>query len=138
MPFAGIWFPYAEQRPFWELLAVGPGTEQTRSVFCPHQFVIMLEEYVMKMTLALTAGILAAGIYASTGGIASAQSDRTLGINCTVAGHIRCGENGGYRWRHRHWHHYAAYAYARDCRVVRQRVETSSGRVIYRSRQICD
>jgi len=69
----------------------------------------------MKMSLALTVSILAAAMYASTGGIASAQSDRTLGINCTVAGHIHCGENGGYRWRHRHWrHHYGAYAYARD------------------------
>lgn len=71
----------------------------------------------MKMSFALMVSILAAGIYASTEGIAFAQSDRTLGINCTVAGHIRCGENGGYRWRHRHWrHHYGAYtrAYARD------------------------
>ena len=30
------------------------------------------------------------------------------------------------------------YDYARDCRVVRERIETPSGRVIYRTRRDCD
>lgn len=38
-------------------------------------------------------------------------------------------------WRHRH--HWRG-AYASDCRVIRERIVTPSGRVIYRSRQICD
>ena len=41
-----------------------------------------------------------------------------------------------YGWRHRHYRwrdHYAS-----DCRVIRERIVTPSGRVIYRSRQICD
>src|SRR5262249_8510947 len=102
------------------------------------------EEHAMRMFLVLSVGVLAAGMFAATGKIAFAQSDRTLGINCTVAGHQHCGETGAirgrsYGWRHRYWRHYpGAYAYARDCRVVRQPVETASGRVIYRSRQICD
>jgi hypothetical protein len=97
----------------------------------------------MKMALALSVGVLAAGMFAATWTTASAQSDRTLGINCTVAGHEHCGEAGAiwgrsYGWRHHYSRHYpGAYAYARDCRVVRQRVETSRG-VIYRSRQVCD
>jgi hypothetical protein len=43
----------------------------------------------------------------------------------------------GYGWRHRHWRD--SYAFDRDdCRVIRERIETPSGRVIYRSRHICD
>jgi hypothetical protein len=38
---------------------------------------------------------------------ASAQSDRTLGISCTVAGHEHCGETGRLYGRHyRHYRHY--------------------------------
>ena len=92
----------------------------------------------MKITVAIGAAILAAGVFAGTGGTASAQSDRTLSINCTVAGHEHCGENGSYGWRHRHWRHrYGAYAYAGNCRVTRHRFETPSGREIYRTRRIC-
>lgn len=40
-----------------------------------------------------------------------------------------------YSWRHRH--HWRSH-YASDCRVIRERVETPSGRVIHRTRKICD
>ncbi len=70
----------------------------------------------MKLTLWINAATLAAGLLAGSADIASAQSDRTLGVNCTVAGHVYCGENGpiwgsGYRWHHRyyrHWRHHMA------------------------------
>jgi hypothetical protein len=39
-------------------------------------------------------------------------------------------------YRHRYWHD--DYAYARDCRVIRERIETPSGRIILRSRRVCD
>jgi hypothetical protein len=39
--------------------------------------------------------------------MAFAQSDKTLGISCTVAGHEHCGETGrGYGHRIRHYRHY--------------------------------
>jgi hypothetical protein len=42
-----------------------------------------------------------------------------------------------YSWRYRHWHRgYNAYARG-DCRVIRERIVTPYGRVIYRSREIC-
>lgn len=41
-------------------------------------------------------------------------------------------------WRHRHRGYRAAYAYGEDCRVIRSRTVTPSGRVIVRTRQICD
>jgi hypothetical protein len=42
-----------------------------------------------------------------------------------------------YGWRHHYWRD--SYAYDRDdCRVIRQRIIMPSGRVIYRTRQICD
>ncbi len=47
---------------------------------------------------------------------ASAQSDKTLGINCTVAGHVHCGENGRLGGR-AHLRGMRAYGAAR-CRVV--------------------
>jgi hypothetical protein len=69
----------------------------------------------MKFTLWISSLALAAGIAAGTAGIAAAQSDRTLGINCTVAGHAHCGESGPifgsrrlynfYGWHRWHRHH---------------------------------
>ena len=47
---------------------------------------------------------------------------------------------GPYRddgYRHRHWRG-DSYGYASECRVIRERTETPSGRVIVRSRRICD
>jgi hypothetical protein len=35
-------------------------------------------------------------------------------------------------------HYYDGYAYAGDCRVVRSRIRTYDGRVIVRTRRICD
>ena len=40
-----------------------------------------------------------------------------------------------YNWRHRHRYY---NDYASDCRVIRERIETPSGRVIYRTRKVCD
>ena len=48
---------------------------------------------------------------------------------------VRVGDPD-YGWRHRHWRD--SYAFDRDdCRLIRERIETPSGRVIYRSRHIC-
>jgi hypothetical protein len=47
--------------------------------------------------------------------------------------------DGPYRhryWHHRYWHN--DYAYARECRVIRERIETPSGRIIFKSRRVCD
>jgi hypothetical protein len=61
-----------------------------------------------KITLWISAAVLVAGLLASATKFASAQSDRTLGINCTVAGHAHCGETspigGPSYWHHRRRH----------------------------------
>jgi hypothetical protein len=73
----------------------------------------------MKLFLWLGAAVLAAGLLGS-GQIASAQADRTLGLNCTYAGHQHCGENGPIAGARRHGllmhrhrphphHHYVGY-----------------------------
>jgi hypothetical protein len=49
--------------------------------------------------------IVAAGSLAAASGPVFAQSDKTMGINCTVAGHVHCGENGRAWGGVRHWHH---------------------------------
>jgi len=41
--------------------------------------------------------------------------------------------DGGYR--HRYWND---YAYAGECRLIRERIETPSGRVVIKSRRVCD
>jgi hypothetical protein len=41
--------------------------------------------------------------------------------------------DGGYR--HRYWND---YAYAGECRLMRERIVTPSGRVIIQSRRVCD
>jgi hypothetical protein len=52
---------------------------------------------------ALAALTIGAGM--SWSDIASAQSDRTLGISCTVAGHEHCGETGRlFAHHYRHYH----------------------------------
>ena len=48
----------------------------------------------------------------------------------------RFGWDDGYRHR-RHYDGYYAYG-AADCRVIRERIETPSGRTIIKSRRICD
>lgn len=73
----------------------------------------------MKLTLLFGAVLLAAGLLVETGGLASAQADRTLGIGCTEAGHQHCGENGSvfgsrrlYAWyggHHHHWRRHRRY-----------------------------
>jgi len=73
----------------------------------------------MKLIVWFGAAVLAAGALLGSGQIAGAQADRTLGLNCTYAGHQHCGENGhivGSRRHgllmhpHRaHHHHYVRY-----------------------------
>jgi hypothetical protein len=55
----------------------------------------------------------------------------------THRGGVEFGVGPRYDWReHRRWHD--DYAYARDCRVTRERIVTPSGRVIYRTHRDCD
>jgi hypothetical protein len=61
----------------------------------------------MRKVLLAVVTALAAGTFLSWSDFASAQSDRTLGISCTVAGHEHCGETGRfYGHRYRHYRHY--------------------------------
>jgi hypothetical protein len=40
---------------------------------------------------------------------------------------------------HHHWRGaYGAYGYAGDCRTMRERIVTPSGRVIFRTHRVCD
>jgi hypothetical protein len=53
-------------------------------------------------------------------------------------GPFGAGVGPRYGWRDRH-HTDGYYAYgSADCRVVRERIETPSGRVIVKTRRICD
>ena len=70
----------------------------------------------MKLVSLLAATMLALGLL---GGTANAQSDRTLGIHCTVAGHEHCGENGRI-WGAAHWHH-RHYRHSRHVERMSQR-----------------
>ena len=52
----------------------------------------------------LVAVALTSVVIMSSGNSVFAQSDRTLGINCTVAGHQHCGEVGGHYGHHARHH----------------------------------
>jgi len=46
-------------------------------------------------------------------------------------------DDPNYGWPHSHWRR-GYDAYARECRVIRERVVLPDGSVVYRSREICD
>ncbi len=67
---------------------------------------------------------------------ASAQAYLGVGpFGVEVGPHWRHGDWDGPRWHHG-WR--GAYAYGGDCRVIRERDELPNGRIILRTRRICD
>ncbi len=79
--------------------------------------------------------VLAAAAILGLAGPASAQVYADPGGVGVQVGPFGAGV--GPDWRYRH-HGYRSYAYSDDCRVIRERTVTPSGRVIIRTRQICD
>ena len=80
-------------------------------------------------TVALTAAPASAQAYfgADPGGVGVQVGPFGLGVGPRYEG-----------WRRdRYWRDRDAYAYRRDCPVVRERVETPSGRVIIRTHREC-
>ena len=72
---------------------------------------------------------------------APASAQVYLGADPWGAG-VRVGPFGfgvgpGYGWNDPYWRD-GHYAYGADCRLIRQRIVTPSGRVIFRSQQVCD
>jgi hypothetical protein len=55
-------------------------------------------------------------------------------------GPFGAGVGPDYGWgpRHRYYRGYESYGYAGNCRTVRERIVTPSGRHIFRTRRICD
>jgi hypothetical protein len=85
----------------------------------------------MKLATAFAAAAVLGLAFAS--GPASAQSDRTLGINCTVAGHEHCGENGPLGGR-AHLRGMRAYG-AAGCRMVVRHVWRHGREITVRTRR---
>jgi hypothetical protein len=93
------------------------------------------EECVMKKLLlaATAAAALVAAVPASAQFYVGANPG---GVGVQV-GPIGAGVGPRYGWRERHWREgYRAYG-AADCRVIRERIETPSGRLIIKSRRVC-
>jgi hypothetical protein len=78
--------------------------------------------------------LMAVSALAIVGAVAPANAQ---GVGVQV-GPVGAGVGVGPYWNdgyhHRHWRD---YGYASDCRVIRERIETPSGRVIFRSRRVC-
>jgi hypothetical protein len=66
---------------------------------------------------------------------APASAQVSFGVD---RGGVEFGVGPRHDWRDHDWRGRRDYDYARDCRVIRERVETPSGRVIYRTRRECD
>jgi hypothetical protein len=88
--------------------------------------------------------LLIAGVAAAALGLAAPASAQVgVGVDHggvgVQVGPFGAGVGPAYGWGHRRYHEpYAAYGYARECRTVRERVMTPSGRMITRSQRICD
>jgi hypothetical protein len=94
------------------------------------------KENAMKTLLVATG--LTAALVAVTPASAQFYAGAGSGGVGVEVGPFAAGVGPRYGWR---GHHYTDgyYAYGRgDCRVVRERVETPSGRLIFRTRRICD
>jgi hypothetical protein len=81
---------------------------------------------------------LSALAMAGAASLTSANAQVYLGADPGGVG-VQVGPLGagiGPRYHHRYWHDYA-YAPG-ECRVIRERIVTPSGDVIFRSRRICD
>jgi hypothetical protein len=88
------------------------------------------KEVVMKKLL------FAAAATAALTAAVPASAQVYLGADPSGAG-VRVGPFGfgvgpGYGWRDGY------YAYGADCRLIRERIVTPSGRVIFRSHRVCD
>lgn len=84
----------------------------------------------MRRTLLAVSALVIAGAAALTS--ANAQ-----GVGVQV-GPIGAGVGVGPYWdgyHHRYWNH---YAYAGECRAIRERIVTPRGNVIFRTRRVCD
>ncbi|MGE5772664.1 MAG: hypothetical protein ACM3Z4_11595 [Hyphomicrobiales bacterium] len=84
-----------------------------------------------RMFLAAAAALAIAGASALTP--ANAQG---VGVQVGPVG-VGAGPYWDDGYHHRYWHG-RDYAYASDCRVIRERIETPSGRMIVKTRRICD
>ena len=68
-------------------------------------------------------------------GAAALTSANAQGVGVQV-GPFGAGVGVGPYWGGRY--HHRDYAYADECRVIRERIVTPSGNVIFRSRRVCD
>jgi len=88
----------------------------------------------MKRILLAVSALVIAGAAALTP--ANAQG---VGVQVGPFGPFGAGVGVGPYWdggyRHRYWND---YAYAGECRLIRERIVTPSGRVIIQSRRLCD
>ena len=71
-------------------------------------------------------------------GAAALTPANAQGVGVQV-GPVGVGVGVGPNWDDGYHHrHGRDYAYARDCRVIRERIETPSGRMIVQTRRVCD
>ena len=70
-------------------------------------------------------------------GAATLTSANAQGVGVQV-GPFGAGVGVGPYWNGYHHRYWNDYAYAGDCRLIRERVMTPSGNVIIRSRRVCD
>src|SRR5260370_31756459 len=97
---------------------------QTPLARCHKGWVIVKKEVSMRQLLFAAAAI---------GTLVAAAPASAQVYFGTDRGGVEFGVGPRHDWRDRD-----DYAYARECRLVRERIETPSGRVIYRTHRDCD
>jgi len=88
--------------------------------------------------LLLVGSIIAATVFTATPGSAQFYGGAGPGGVGVQVGPFGAGVGPAYGWRDRHYNNgYNNYG-SGECRVVRQRVHTPSGRLITKTRRVCD
>ncbi len=83
----------------------------------------------------LFAAAAAGAVFAAAPAFAQVDAGVGPGGAGVQVGPVGVGVGPGYEGRHYYRHHDEYYG---GCRMVRERIETPSGRVIYKSRRTCD
>jgi hypothetical protein len=100
------------------------------------------EQIMKKLLIAATAAATLIAVPAAAEDVFVGADRSGVGVQVGPVGvgvGPRFGWDDGYRYRHRHYGHDGYYAYgSADCRTIRERTVTPSGRVIVQTKRICD
>jgi hypothetical protein len=115
-----------------------PGTLKLRNKQNAHSSQALAPDVEAQEAIMKRIFIAAAALAISGAAVMTPANAQGVGVQ---VGPVGVGVGAGPYWddgyHHRYWHG-DSYGYASGCRVIRERVETPNGRMIVKTRRICD